>query len=209
MWRRRRYYRRKVRVGLRKRRYFRRAGVVSKFSSPAAMNKLSALKSVNAGSSYDTLVTNFVEINRAVKTLNKAWRYKFKNPMTVANCVTWMNERANYQNKEKSEMRAKNKQNALKRKIFKYACGAEQGSKILADISTGDDMYYMTLSAMAKCRSKGMMLQLITAAERNNNFTLDGLGRALSTVATALFDAYIAVVPMTVPTNAAMEVVMS
>lgn len=201
MWKRRRYYRRKLRARYGRRRYFRRAGVVSKFSSPAAMNKLRNLADKIPSTSYADFVRVFIELNRSVKTLVKAWRYKIKNPMSFSNCTTWLNELSNYQNSAKEDVRATNKHNAVKRRILKWASGINGGEKIILQLGDETDIYALTISTLAKCRSKGSMLQVITTAEKIPDFTLAKLAELTSTVAIKLFNTYKDVVPMVVPTQ--------
>lgn len=201
-------YRRRYRTLRRKwrrRRYFGRVGAVSKFSAPAAMNKLS-----NRGlqpSSDQELVIKICELNRAVKTLYLAYRKRVKDAVTLKTYPKWRNNMWN--NKEKRDIYNEVKQNSVQLKLLRYACNTDGvANKITALVGSNDAAAYC-LATMASCKSKGSALQVLLtfkaarwAQEGNKQYQMSSeeVWEALNQACAVILEVYKTAVPMVVPT---------
>lgn len=197
-------YRRRRRRYWRKRRYFGRVGAVSKFSAPAAMNKLSNLQQLNGATEQDFTET-WLELNRCSKTLYKAYRNKLAKPMTLKTLAKWINN--GWANKDKRNILNEIKNNKFQLQMIRYASVQVGFQSMLHGLVSHDDAAKYCLAAMCSCKSKGMALQILlaflklqwTVNGQQVGLTLNDIEVTASQAVQELTTAYAAAVPMITP----------
>ena len=197
-------YRRRRRRYWRKRRYFGRVGAVSKFSAPAAMNKLSNLQALPAHSEQE-FVESWLEINRCSKTLYKAYRNKLAKPITLKTMAKWYNHA--WDDKDKRTVRNEIKNNKFELQMIRYACMSPNFQKNLHGLVSQDDAAKYCLGAMCSAKSKGTALMILMAFSKlqwnvNGNIvplTLNDIAQVGTNAANEVKDAYAGAVPMITP----------
>lgn len=197
-------YRRRRRRYWRKRRYFGRVGAVSKFSAPAAMNKLSNVQQLNGQTEQD-FTESWLELNRCSKILYKAYRNKLAKPMTLKTMAKWLN--GGWANKDRRNILNEIKNNKFQLQMIRYASVQVGFQSMLHGLVAHDDAAKYCLGAMCSCKSKGSALQVLLAFLKlrwtvNNQqvgLTLNDVAAVALQAVQELQTAYAAAVPMITP----------
>lgn len=196
---RRRFWRRKLRrrYGIRRRRYFRRAGVVSKFATPGAVTKLSNLTGTESKTETE-LLTKIIEVNRCIKILYKAWKKKMPRMITLTNYAIATD--ATYKTNPSFDIIKKMRTVNKIYKLIKIVSSMEQKVNALTEAAGSLDKSMIHIGALAKCRNIGQMMMVHRTLEVAFGNNVATLSAQLNAMITTIVDDVKTVIPYAVPT---------
>lgn len=199
-YRRRLRWRRKARRMLaRRRRYFRRAGVVSKFATPGAVTKLSNLRNGEVHSETE-LLTKIVEANRCVKIIYRAWHKKDPRMITLSNFI--VSQEQSYKTATSSDIIKKMRELNKKIKMLKIQCSLGNNNDLVKSIIGNLQADKLCIATLAKCKNIGqmmMVLSMFVSALGAENFKGEMVNATLNAMITRIIDDVRSVIPYALP----------
>lgn len=195
-----RWRRKARRIYARRKRYFRRAGVVSKFATPGAMNKLSEIR--NTGGELETaaLLTKIIEANRCIKIIYKAWKSKNPRMITLSNYIVASDN--TYKSDPKSEIIKKMRELNKRVKIVKIAASMGQSGEI-AKIAKGDLLNSVfAIAVLSKCKNIGQMMMVHQTLQKTLGTTNAEMNESLNAMINKIIEDVKTVIPYAIPTVA-------